>query len=63
MYIAIVTDALDDGSPLVITNEEDEPETFVRLSDIQELKEDHMLMACDWWAFDCETGKATLLDA
>jgi hypothetical protein len=63
VYIAIVTDALDDGSPLVITNEEDEPETFVHLSDIRELKAVHILVCCNWWAFHCETGSTTRLDA
>ena len=64
MYIVIVTDALEDGGPLVLENDQTGmPSTFATISEIQDLKDDHMLCACDWWAFDCETGKARLLDA
>jgi hypothetical protein len=64
MYIVIVTDVMENGDPVVLTNDESEmPQTFASIADIEELKEDHMLMACDWWAFDCDTGKTRLLDA
>jgi hypothetical protein len=64
MYIAIVTDALEDGGPLVITDDKTGmPRVFAKIADIEDLKEDDVLVACDWWAFNCETGKTTLLDA
>ena len=64
MYIVIVTNALGDGGPLVLEDDETHmPSTFATIAEIAELRESHMLMACDWWAFDCATGKTQLLDA
>ena len=63
MYIAIVTDVTEDGQALTINNlDTDEPQMFDCVEDIQELKYDHSLMACDWWAFNCETGRSTALN-
>jgi hypothetical protein len=60
MFIAIVLDAMEDDQALTI-NDRDDPMMFRSIAEIQDLKDDHSLMACDWWAFDCETGKATML--
>jgi hypothetical protein len=61
MFVAIVLDAMEDDQALTI-NEGDDPMMFRSIAEIQDLKDDHSLMACDWWAFDCETGKSTMLD-
>ncbi|MBD3261327.1 MAG: hypothetical protein GF334_06515 [Candidatus Altiarchaeales archaeon] len=64
MFIAIVTGAMEDDSALTINNEDDDyPAMFDNIADMQDLKDGHSLMACDWWAFDCDTGETRLLDA
>lgn len=63
-WIAIVADVFgnDLGQALVIEDGEDGvPFMFKSAQNIAELREEHTLKSCDWWAFNTETGESVRL--
>ena len=62
MYMVIVTDVYGDGQAVTINGENDEPQMFSSIEEIEKLKSEHSLMCCDWFAFDCETGQSQEMD-